>query len=96
MAYCAPRGLAHSAFKAWDPLDQAKALAWQGRESEKCSGCGLHPDLTDPERGGHPDAVQLVSVLCHPCEIREARQKDFQQNRLPGEHQVWRATPPAP
>ena len=92
MDYCGPARLARSEFLGWDPLDQALALAWHQRLQQKCSGCGLHPDLTDPARGGDPDSLELTSVLCRPCEIREGRQQDYDAGRVPGEHQVWQRT----
>ena len=94
MDYCGPRGLPHSEFKTWDPLDQAKALSWTRREQEKCGGCGIHPEVWDLERGGHPDALHLESRLCRTCEISETSRKDYESSRIPGEHQVWRPTDP--
>lgn len=90
MAYCAPLGIPHSHFTAWDPLDQAKALAFQRREAEKCPSCRIHPEVTDPEHGGHPDALRLMSVLCRPCEIAENSRERFSKDRLAGERQVFR------
>jgi hypothetical protein len=94
MAYCGPRGLALSVFEGWEPLDQQMALEWQRRENEKCGGCGIHPDVTDPERGGDPNALGLASWLCLTCEQAERQREEFQKNRAPGEHQMWRRRPP--
>lgn len=41
MAYCGPRAVPYSKFLAWDPLDQALALAWQAREASKCPQCRI-------------------------------------------------------
>ncbi len=89
MAVCATYGMAHSAFKAWDQLDQDKALAWHRRQAEKCTGCGIHPEVTDPERGGRPDALRLTSRLCPTCEISDRTAEEYNKNREPGEYRVW-------
>lgn len=89
MSYCGPRGIPLSEFNSWSDIDQAAALAWQRREDEKCPQCRIHPDVTDPEHGGHPDALRLGSVLCRPCEIAQTAQDRFSKDRLPGERQVW-------
>lgn len=96
MDYCGPRGIAHSTFKSWDQLDQQKALEWQRRQAEICSGCGMHPDRTDPDRGGDPGSLELGSRLCPACEIAERQREHFQKNREPGEYQVWKHRPPEP
>lgn len=72
MAYCAPRALPHSRFKAWEPLDQAKAMAWQLQENERCRECGqLHSDWHDDlGRPLRDPPFQLVRVLCQGCEMR--------------------------
>jgi hypothetical protein len=95
MAYCGPRGIPLSVFESWEPLDQQMALQWQSREAEKCSGCGFHPDVVDPERGGDPDALELVSRLCPTCEHAERKREQFQKDRQPGEQQFWQHRPPA-
>lgn len=96
MDYCGPRGLPHSVFLGWDDLDQAKALAWQQHSAQTCPGCGFHPDLTDPDRGGDPGGFDLADVLCHTCEISataRAAQHDTDA-QIPGVRKVWRMVPP--
>lgn len=54
MAYCGPRGIAHSVFLGrvvrpgvdpeWLPADRDDALAWQAYENRRCRSCGTHPD----------------------------------------------------
>lgn len=88
MDYCAPKALPHSQFLAWDPLDRAKALAWQRRQRETHS-CGVHPDVWDPERGGDPDGLRLKTKLCRACEIAESGAEAFQRNRMAGMYQAW-------
>jgi hypothetical protein len=92
MDYCGPLGLPHSQFKSWDPLDQAKALAWQKRQSEIHS-CGVHPDVWDPERGGDPGGLRLVSKVCGACELAEMGREVYQKQRAAGEYQVWQFGP---
>lgn len=84
-------------FKSWDPLDQAKALAWQQRKREIHS-CGVHPEVWDPELGGDPDGLRLKSKLCRACEVSEQSRDQFTKNRVAGEYQVWAfgPEPPAP
>jgi hypothetical protein len=92
MDYCAPRGLPLSQFLSWPQIDQDAALAWQQRQAEVCGGCGIHPDVTDPELGGDPSALKLGTRLCVTCEIKESESERFQKARFPGQHQVWERT----
>lgn len=93
MAICGPAMVPHSHFLGgplvWTELDREKQRWWHRQQAEKCGVCGLHPSLTDPELGGHPDALELTSVLCRTCEISERGAEDYQKDRMPGEHQVW-------
>lgn len=86
MGYCGPRGLPLSQFLSWDELDQAMALAWQVRQDETCSGCGVHPEVWDEDRGGHPDALRLEGRICRTCEIAASDEREL----APGEKRVWR------
>lgn len=79
-------------FKSWDQLDQDKAVAWQQRERETHS-CGVHPDVWDPDRGGDPESLSLVSRLCRACEIAERGRERYEKEREPGEYQVWQFRP---
>ena len=87
--------MALSEFEAWDPIDQAAALAWRRREQEKCPGCHIHPEITDPEQGGDEQAFVVAKTLCPVCELRERSAEMFAKDRQPGERQVLRPRPPA-
>lgn len=90
--YCGPRGLAHSVFKSWDPLDQAKALAWSARQGQRCPS-GHPPEASDPAYVGELDGMALTSKLCRMCEQAERGEERYQDAREPGEFQVWRPAP---
>lgn len=80
MAYCAPRGIALSAFLAWPQSDQDAALAWVAFESERCQQCGMHPVDTAAAR------IEAHTHVCLSCAERErftARMTD-QQRAVPG------------
>lgn len=67
MAYCAPRGIPHSRFLAWDPDDRDKAVAWMVRQSDTCPGCGTRGDEWDPARGGDRFAYEARIRQCPGC-----------------------------
>lgn len=67
------------------------------REAEHCPDCGMHPDVFDPEHGGHPDAMEMRPVHCRGCEIRHYGEKRWERER--DEHRKgtalrMRPTPP--
>jgi hypothetical protein len=98
MAICGPAAIPHSFFLGgpwrWTDLDRAKQREWHKREQERCAGCGVHPELVDVERGGDPNALELSSTLCVTCEQLDRQRDQFQKQRLPGEHQIWRRRTP--
>lgn len=67
MAYCAPLGLPHSRFLAWDDEDRAKALAWKIEEATNCPSCGTAEWEWDEDR----IAYIPVEKICRGCEIKE-------------------------
>lgn len=72
MDYCGPRGIALSAFLAWDEADQQVALEWSERDRETCGNCGTHRDDFDPRRGGHRHAHIPEIYVCPGCAIKES------------------------
>lgn len=67
MAYCGPRGIDLDEFLERSTYSQAAALAWQAHESQRCSGCGTHPDDWDESKGGKRHAWQAVIRNCEGC-----------------------------
>ena len=65
MAYCVPRGIPHSVFLDWDPLDQDKALAWMRAQARNCGGCGTNPDDWKNDRFAHVGQQRS----CPGCEV---------------------------
>lgn len=71
MRYCAPLGVPHSVFLGWDSDDQAKALAWQLLDDDKCPGCA-NP-LSETTLFEKRMDWQVEAVTCHACKAREAK-----------------------
>lgn len=57
----------------WLPDDQDKALAWNRRQRELCSGCGTHSD----EWKDDPDAYVGWLESCKGCERLEAENSNI-------------------
>lgn len=78
LALCDRWGIPHSTWCTWDPLDQAKALAyteWAAEDAAaRCGRCGTrHSDWFDPEtQRPWPHALWRSEVaVCEGC--RQAR-----------------------
>ncbi len=67
MAYCGPKGIPLSRFLGWPQGDQDAALAWQARESTRCSGCGTFEADWDEEHGGDRNAWVPQVHVCQGC-----------------------------
>lgn len=67
MSVCQKYSIPHSTFMAWEPVDQAKALAFLLHESEKCSLCGTAEWEWDPDQGGSRFAYEPVEKICMGC-----------------------------
>jgi hypothetical protein len=65
-----------SGFLAWPEHDQDHALAREIHERESCGGCGTHPAVWDPARGGHPQALIASTYTCPGCKalVRKRRE----------------------
>lgn len=101
MAYCGPRGIAHSHFlggpAVWTDLDRDKALAWAALERQTCTGCGTRADEWSPAAGGSRNAWEFHPGICPGCEQKERtedamRGSDWKDQRG---KQVSRRRPPA-
>lgn len=75
----------HSVFLDWDRDDRDKAVMHQIRKSERCSGCGTHPDEWNPEMGGSVDAYVTKLVHCKGCQTKEAGEAEFEEAKKAGE-----------
>jgi uncharacterized Zn finger protein len=82
MSYCAPRGIPHSKFQAWDELDQDKALAWLVHENSKCPGCGQFPEEWIDEQGRIkiPTPKIARAITCYSCATVQERQRAVDNN----------------
>lgn len=93
----------YSEFLSWDEDDRHKAVMHEMRRSERCPGCGTHPDEWDPRRGGDPRGWRSEVVTCDPCAVKAAGEKELDRKRETGEFHVpagtrvrlVRAGPPA-
>lgn len=63
MSYCYEKGIPHSVFLDWDPVDRAKALAWQLEVGERCSLCGT----AQWEWDENPNAYTPEEHMCMGC-----------------------------
>ncbi len=65
--YCAPLGIPHSEFLAWDIDDQDKALAYTSEMRKVCGSCGTREqewaDLDDPPYTWHTSRCPGCVVL---------------------------------
>lgn len=82
MAYCGPRGIAHSEFLAWPIDDQTKALGWLAEDLARCSECGT----ADWEWEHGPAPYRGEAWVCRGCSALESTQKDNKENArlIPG------------
>lgn len=62
-----PLGIPHSQFLAWSEADQAKALAWQRWQREKCPGCGTRKAEWQADRFAYVGTIEH----CDGCEVAE-------------------------
>lgn len=74
----------HSVFLDWDRDDRDKAVMHQIRKSERCSGCGTHPDEWDPTLGGSVDAYVTKLVHCKGCQTKESGEEAFEKSKKDG------------
>jgi hypothetical protein len=81
MQVCELYRIRHSEFLQWPTSDRHKAVMYQVRKGECCPDCGSHPELTDPRRGGHPDAVVMAPVHCRVCEIRDRGMEGWERDK---------------
>jgi hypothetical protein len=83
MDYCGPRGIPHSVFAGWDPLDQDKAIMHMLHGRLACGSCGTVPGdwLDDKGEDREPPPYVAVAELCVGCaaiedKISEIPEKD--------------------
>lgn len=67
LQFCNEHGIPHSQFLSWDPVDQAKALAFAVVKSEHCVMCGTAAWEWDPKQGGSRYAYEAVESFCPGC-----------------------------
>lgn len=68
MAVCAEYRIPHSEFLGWSADDRAKAMWWQLRQRQTCSGCGTRQEeWIGPDGKPRLDAFKVVAQLCHGC-----------------------------
>lgn len=69
---CKQYQIKHSDFLAWDPDDQAKALAFEIEEAQHCQMCGTAGWEWDDAEGGSRFAYEAVEHFCHGCYLLAA------------------------
>lgn len=71
---CSEYGIPHSEFLAWEPDDQAKAIAFAIEKAMRCVMCGTAPWEWDEAQGGSRHAYEAVESFCHGCYAKAAGQ----------------------
>lgn len=66
MSYCVEQGIPHSTFKAWDPVDQAKVLAYLLEKGQTCELCGT----AEWEWEENKRAYTPVEHFCMGCYLK--------------------------
>ena len=74
-----PLGIPHSQFLSWSDTDQAKALAWQRWQREKCASCGTRRG----EWKKDPFAYVASGEVCPGCELVEQ-----EHSNVPKDHRT--------
>lgn len=74
MMVCAEYRIPHSQFLSWGKDDRDKAIWFEIRKRQACSGCGTRAEEWDEELGGRRDAYRADWVRCPGCAMREARE----------------------
>ena len=72
VAWCAERGLPHSAILNWDAEDRAKLMAHLLEQSYICNQCGT----SSLEWEKDMDAYEAVVTMCRGCLIKDAANDD--------------------
>ena len=103
MAYCGPRGIAHSVFlgsaSGWTQQDRDKALAWQELQRQTCNGCGTRTEEWDPSQGGDLRAYSTEIRVCLGCEVLERGRTELEDPDSRGQRGrqiVMRRASPSP
>lgn len=78
--------LPHSEFLSWDEDDREALRTLKSWEGERCSGCGTHPSIIDPKRGGNRNAVVPEWKFCRVCELIGQAEKAGPPTKGPGWH----------
>jgi hypothetical protein len=75
MAYCGPRGIAHSLFLSWSRDDRDAALWWQRHQAQTCPSCGTRPADFAEDR----NAFVAEPWHCRGCEIKQSEEARFER-----------------
>ncbi len=81
MDVCEVYRIPHSELLGWDPYDRHKAVMHQIRKAERCPGCGVHPDETDPRAGGHPGRFGFEIRDCPTCTVLDEGERELKRRR---------------
>lgn len=80
-------GIGLSEFNARPDSDRDAAIGLRLFDAEVHNDCGVHRDVWDPRRGGHPNAIVAVWRHCRACEVLErARKAGPPEPDIPGWH----------
>jgi hypothetical protein len=75
LAYVVPKGIPHSEFLGWDPLDQDKALAWEAEQRTVCTGCGTRKSEWDKDRFAYVGQQHY----CPGCDVLAQEQENVRE-----------------
>lgn len=71
-----PKGIPHSVFLSWDPLDQDKALAWEAEQRTVCSGCGTRKTEWEKNRFAYVGQQHY----CPGCDVLEQERENVRED----------------
>lgn len=79
--YCVPKGIPHSVFLDWDPVDQDKVIAWTMEKNSKCPDCGTEISawLDSSGRPLVPEPYVAEANYCRGCATVEDMREELKR-----------------
>ena len=81
---CSEYGIPHSQFLAWDPDDQAKAIAFAIEKAMRCAMCGTAEWEWIGEDGSRRRPYEAVEHLCMGCYAKSSAQTNDPNRNMDG------------
>lgn len=71
-----PKGIPHSTFLSWSPMDQDKALAWEREQRKVCNGCGTRAEEWSKDRFAYVGQQHY----CPGCDLVEQERDNVRED----------------